>query len=135
MCVKKIIFLEGCQRKFRTQKRVHKLEIPRLRSVRYKFRVLFRLECKKRRAEFDKKLEALRLEYSRNMLSYNEKFEKERDLLKQSEELSLLHMRSPLGCVWCGNQMEDLVFNPRRQCWFCTVCYEDAHEQYPEEYP
>lgn len=135
MCVKKIMFSEECQRKFRTQKRVHKLGNPRLRSVRYKFRVLFRLECKERKAEFDKKLEALRLGFSRSTLSYNEMFEKEKFYLKKNEELSLLLMRSPLGCVWCGNQMEDLVFNPKRQCWFCTVCYEDAHEQYPEEYP
>jgi hypothetical protein len=133
--VKRIIFSEECPSKFRTQKRVHKLGDPRLRIVRHGFRVLLRLEYMKRRVELDKKLENLSLEYSRNMISYNEMFKKKRYLLKEIEELSLLHMKTPLGCGWCNNHMEDLVFDPRRQCWFCTVCYEYAHSQYPEEYP
>lgn len=22
------------------------------------------------------------------------------------------------------------MFDPKRQCWFCVICYEDAHNQY-----
>jgi len=133
--VKRKIFSEECPRKFRTQKRVHKLKDPRLRRIRYGFRILIRLEYDRRRAEFDKKREKLHLEFSKNLLSYKDMFEKEKILLRETEELSLLLASIPTVCAWCGSHMEDLVFNPRRQCWFCTICYEDAHNQYPEEYP
>ena len=130
--VKRIIFSEECQKKFRTQKRIHKLKDPKLRKIRYELRTLLHLMYRKRSHEFWEELSIIREDKT---LSYDQRREKMREIRKERERLQLRMSASPIGCVWCANQMEDLVFNPKRQCWICVTCYEDAHQQYPMEYP
>lgn len=132
----KMLPSKDCQKKkLRTRKIVHKLKDQRLRKIRYELRTLLNLEYHKRIDGFFKQLDELSELLSSNLLSYEETSARKMKIRRRIERLRLQHSQCSIGCGWCGDRMEDLVFNPKRQCWFCTTCYEDAHKQYPEEYP
>ena len=132
--MKKIVFTEDCppRKKFRTQKKIHSLKNPTLRKIRCGFRSLLHLL-------YRKAVDNYLIEFSNvqkdKTLSYDQRRKKLREIREQEEELVSAHRTSPLGCGWCSERMDDLVFSPKHQNWFCVTCYEDAHRQYPDDYP
>ena len=68
-------------------------------------------------------------------LSYDGCKEKHRIIIKKQEKLDLTYIEYPLCCGICGDRMENLVYNPVLYQWRCLLCYEQAHEKFPEEYP
>ena len=134
---KKIVFEEDClyrshRLRLRTKKKIRSLKNPKLRKIRCELRTLLHLAYRKKYDEYNMKYSKIQ---NNKSLTYYEKNERQMVVLQEREELTLNHSRYPLGCGWCSERMDDLVFDPKRQCWFCVVCYEDAHDQYPDEYP
>ena len=116
----------------KSKKRIRSLKDPRLRRIRFQLRVLSRLLYKE---EYKVLTQRISDQMGGNYLESTEKTKKRRELMNAREKLTFKMLSSPIICALCGNQMEDLVFNPQRQCWFCIACFEDAHKNYPEEYP
>jgi len=132
--VKRIIFTEDCppRKKFRTQKKIHSLKDPTLRKIRYGFRSLLHLFHKEKGKDYLIERSKIREDKS---LSNDQRDIKMRKIRKKREELASAYRTSPISCGWCSNTMDDLVFSPNHQNWFCVTCYEDAHRLYPDDYP
>ena len=114
------------------KKVVQKLKNEKLRKIRYELRTLLRLEKEKRWGDLHERFVALNKDKS---ISYDEGKKKTRFILGKQEELDLNYIRYPLCCGICGDRMENLVFNPVMNQWRCVLCYRQAHEEFPEEYP
>ncbi len=102
------------------KKKTQKLRDLNLRRIRYELRTLMHLEYKKRRKDFYRRLGDIRGDVS---LSYVEKRDSEKELLKEKERLWLSYHRHPICCWLCGNHMEDLIQDPDSLFWFCADCY------------
>ena len=114
------------------KKVVQKLRGEKLRKVRYELRSLLRLEKEKRWRDLQERFVALGEDKS---LSYDERKKKRRFIIRKQEELDLTYVRFPLCCGICGNRVRNLVYNPVKHQWLCVLCYKQAHEEFPEEYP
>ncbi len=134
---KKIVFEEDSpsrsyRLRLRTKKKIRSLKNPKLRKIRCELRTLLHLAYRKKYGEYSKEYSKIQ---NNKSLTYDKRIKERMVVHRKIEDLRLNHSRYPLGCGWCSDRMEDLVFDPKRQCWFCVVCYEDAHNQYPDEYP
>lgn len=129
-----MMIIENCppRKKFRMKKRVHSLIDPKLRKIRYGFRSLLRLLYKEKGEDY--LIERSKILEDKTLSNDQQNF-KLRKIRRKSEELASVFRTSPVSCGWCSDMMEDLVFSPNHQNWFCVTCYEDAHRLYPEEYP
>jgi len=114
------------------KKVVQKLKDEKLKKIRYELRTLLRLGKEKRWRELQRRFVALSNDKS---LSYDECKKKHRFIIRKQEELDLTYARYPLCCGICGDRMENLVYNPVMYQWRCLLCYEQAHKNFPEEYP
>ena len=114
------------------KKVVQKLKDEKLRKIRYELRTLLRLEKEKRINDLHKKF----VDISNNeSLSYDERVEKRQPIIRRQEDLRISYGLYPLCCGICGNRMKNLVYNPVMYQWRCVPCYEQAHKNFPKEYP
>jgi hypothetical protein len=120
------------ERKFRMRKRIHSLRNPKIRKIRYNFRSLLHLWYREKGKEYMVKKANVREDKT---LSYEQRQKKLRSLRERDEELQSALAAAPISCGWCSDKVDDLVFEPSRQSWFCVTCYEEAHRLYPDEYP
>ena len=114
------------------KKVVQKLKDEKLKKIRYELRTLLRLEKEKRWRDLQKRFVKIARDKS---LSYDEEKKKTRFILKKQEELDLSYGRYPLCCGICGDRMRNLIYNPIMLQWRCLLCYKQAHQKFPEEYP
>ena len=114
------------------KKVVQNLKDEKLRKIRYEFRTLLHLESEKRIKDLHDELVAISCNKS---LSYNEYAEKTQPIVKNQERLRLAYSIYPLCCGICGDRMKNLVYNPVMYQWRCLLCYEQAHKNFPEDYP
>ncbi len=114
------------------KKVVQKLKDGRLRKIRYELRTFLRLEKEKRIDDLHGKLVAIS---NNELLSYEERTERRQPIIRKQEELRISYGLYPLCCGICGNRMKNLVYNPVMYQWRCVPCYEQAHKNFPKEYP
>jgi len=103
----------------RNKKGIRKLASPRLRRVRYNLRTLIYLEYRERRKKIDEKYDFIAANKS---LDYYKKVEKKSKSLREREKLDRTFDRHSICCRYCGDRMEDLIFDSKRQGWFCESC-------------
>ena len=118
--------------KTKSKKVVQKLKDEKLKKIRYELRTLLRLEWQERNRELHKRFVAIGKNKS---LTYDERKRKRRVIIREQEKLDLTYGLYPLCCGICGNRMENLVYNPVKYQWRCALCYQQAHEKFPEDYP
>ena len=114
------------------KKVVQKLKDEKLRKIRYELRTILHLEKEKRGKELNERFVKIARDKS---ISYDERKEKKQVIIKKQEELNLTYNQCPHGCGICGNRMRNLVYNPVKYQWRCLICYKQAHDKFPEEYP
>ncbi len=114
------------------KKVVQKLRDEKLMKIRYELRTLLRLEKEKRIHALHER--SIKISGDKS-ISYDESKKKHRFIIKKQEELRLSYGRYPLCCGICGDRMRNLVYNPIMLQWRCLLCYKQAHQKFPEEYP
>ncbi len=108
--------------KLKNKQKVRILKNPRLRKIRYELRTLLSLEYYKKRKELYKRSGDIRGDKS---ISYDERKERLKRLLKDIEKLKLTFHRSTISCWVCGDRMNDLIQDPDSLFWFCVNCHQD----------
>ncbi|MBY9002947.1 MAG: hypothetical protein KGD73_03155 [Candidatus Lokiarchaeota archaeon] len=108
------------------EKKVQTLSTPCLIAIRANFRKILWLWF---RREFEH-LEDL----SFKAIKVKDR-ELNKSILKEQGELYEVRHKTPISCVLCNDFEANLVYEPKRRTWFCIVCYNDAHNLYPDEYP
>jgi hypothetical protein len=111
---------------------VQNLKDEKLRKIRYELRTLLRMEKEKRINDLHEELVTISYDKS---LSYTEYVEKTQPIVKNQEKLRLAYSNYPLCCGICGDRIGNLVYNPVMYQWRCVPCYEQAHKNFPTEYP
>jgi len=99
------------------KKIVQRLQNPRLRKIRYEFRMLLKLWYHDKINHYYDKITEIGMDKS---LSYDEQKQNRIKIIRKKDKLMEEFLTFPLGCRICADSKVNLMYLPEYGTWYCA---------------